>query len=143
MRVYEEIRLFMEMSELEQRMRLAGVIPSVEEFWRYRLGSSAVTVCMALNEFSWEDMNLPSTFYEDDDVKKVLIHTNTIISAVNDLLSVKKEIVSYASRRRQQHGGWFVKLVANAFLGTRRHRFSHSHHLLRNWRRTYSCGADR
>jgi hypothetical protein len=93
MKFYEEMRFFMEMSEREQRIRLAGVIPGLEDFWEYRLGSSAVTVCLAVNEFSWDNMHLPSDFCEDDNVKRILLHTNTIICAVNDLLSIKKEIV--------------------------------------------------
>ncbi|KAH8704346.1 isoprenoid synthase domain-containing protein [Phaeosphaeriaceae sp. PMI808] len=90
--VYEEMRFFMDMSEREQRLRLSGAIPNVDEFWHYRLGSSAVTVCLALNEFSWEDVCLPASFYDDDAVKALIRCTNTIISATNDLLSVKKEI---------------------------------------------------
>ncbi|KAJ4359463.1 uncharacterized protein N0V89_000017 [Didymosphaeria variabile] len=90
--VYEEIRFFMEMSEREQRLRLSGAIPSVDDFWHYRLGSSAVTVCIALNEFSGGDMRLPADFYTNTHVKRIIQHTNTIISATNDLLSVKKEI---------------------------------------------------
>ncbi len=91
----EEMIFFMDMSEQEQRLRLAGSIATLEEFWRYRLGSSAVAVCLALNEFSWDNMNLPIDFYKDEDVKLLYRYTNTIISAVNDLLSIKKEIVSF------------------------------------------------
>lgn len=40
----------MEMSEREQRLRLDDVVPSAEEFWGYRLGSSAVGVTLAVNE---------------------------------------------------------------------------------------------
>lgn len=86
----------MEMSEEEQRLRLSGKILTLDEFWQYRLGSSAVTVCLALNEFSWDGMNLPIEFYADKDVRALYRHTNTIISAVNDLISIKKEIVSCA-----------------------------------------------
>lgn len=91
-RVYDTMQLFMNMSEHEQRLRLSGAIPSVEDFWRYRLGSSAVPVCLGFNEFSCEGMNLPRDFYEDVDVKKIQKYTNTIVSTVNDLLSLKKEI---------------------------------------------------
>jgi hypothetical protein len=90
--VYEAMRFFMDMSEHEQRLRLSGAIPSVDEFWRYRVGSSAVPVCLACNEFSWDSMKLPSEFYADSDVKSLLWHANTIISASNDLLSIEKEI---------------------------------------------------
>ena len=40
----------MDMTEREQRWRMNGAIPSVEEYWDYRLGSSAVTVTLAVNE---------------------------------------------------------------------------------------------
>ena len=90
--VYEEMRFFMDMSEREQRLRLSGTIPSIEEFWHYRLGSSAVSVCLAFIEFSCEDMHLPSSFYKDEAVARILRCANTIISATNDLLSIKKEI---------------------------------------------------
>jgi hypothetical protein len=89
-----EMEFFMETSEKEQRLRLSGTIPSLDEFWHYRLGSSAVAVCLSLNEFSWEGMDLPIEFYADKDVRALFRYTNTIISAVNDLLSIKKEIVS-------------------------------------------------
>jgi hypothetical protein len=90
--VYDEMMFFMNMSEQEQRLRLSGTIPSIDEFWRYRLGSSAVSVCLALNEFSWENMDFSLDFYDDVDVKSMIKYTNTIISATNDLLSIKKEI---------------------------------------------------
>lgn len=45
-----EMEVFMEMSEREQRLRLSSTVPSVEEFWAYRLGSSAVCVTLAVNE---------------------------------------------------------------------------------------------
>ncbi|KAL9036761.1 MAG: hypothetical protein Q9214_005996, partial [Letrouitia sp. 1 TL-2023] len=54
---YEQIRRFMdhmedflEMSRLEQVLRLQGTLPSVEEFWSYRLGTSAVHIMLAVNE---------------------------------------------------------------------------------------------
>ena len=41
---------FFDMSQKEQSLRLKGIIPSLEEFWSYRLGSSAVHVTTAMNE---------------------------------------------------------------------------------------------
>lgn len=41
---------FLEMSRLEQLLRLKGTLPSMEDFWSYRLGSSAVHVMLAVNE---------------------------------------------------------------------------------------------
>ena len=50
-RLSKEMEVYMEMSEQEQRVRLNGALPSVEEFWEYRLGSSAVGVCLAVLEY--------------------------------------------------------------------------------------------
>lgn len=88
----KEMIFFMDMSEEEQRLRLSGSIASLDEFWRFRTGSSAVPVCLALNEFSWGGMNLPIEFHTDKDVRALLHHTNTLLAAINDLYSVKKEI---------------------------------------------------
>ncbi|KAJ4380715.1 hypothetical protein N0V86_004076 [Didymella sp. IMI 355093] len=88
----KEIVYYIEMVAREQHLRLSRSIVSLEEFWQYRLGTSAVTVCLALNELSWEGMDMPTTFYADKDVQLLYRYTNTIISAVNDVLSVKKEI---------------------------------------------------
>ena len=41
---------FLNMTQQEQKLRLRGTLPSVEEFWSYRLGSSAVHVMTAINE---------------------------------------------------------------------------------------------
>lgn len=46
----DETEDFLEMSRREQVLRLRGV-PSLDEFWSYRLGSSAVYVTIAVNEF--------------------------------------------------------------------------------------------
>ena len=40
----------MDMTEQEQRLRIKGTIPSIEEYMEYRLGSSAVSVTLAINE---------------------------------------------------------------------------------------------
>lgn len=94
----------MEMSEEEQRLRLSGTIPSVEGFWEYRLGSSAVCVTLAVNEYvnlirqavdtienakpaadgdsryAWGDMQLPRSIMEDTNMKLVWDRTNIIVS---------------------------------------------------------------
>ena len=41
---------FLDMSQQEQMLRLRGTLLSIEEFWSYRLGSSAVHVTIAMNE---------------------------------------------------------------------------------------------
>ena len=46
-----EVRYFMEKSETEQTLRLTERIPTLEEFYQYREGTSAVRVVLALNEY--------------------------------------------------------------------------------------------
>lgn len=50
-RISHEMEVFMETSEREQRLHLSGSIPSIEAFWDYRLGSSAVFVVLGVNEY--------------------------------------------------------------------------------------------
>ncbi|KAF3047863.1 terpene cyclase [Didymella keratinophila] len=88
----KELVYYIQMVEQEQRLRLSGTVASLEEFWHYRLGTSAATVILAVNELSWEGGNLPISFYVEKDVEQLYYYTNTIISALNDILSVKKEI---------------------------------------------------
>lgn len=41
---------FIDMSQVEQGIRLRKEIPCVDEYWRYRLGTSAVRVTLGLIE---------------------------------------------------------------------------------------------
>ncbi len=47
----QEIEVFVNMSELEQRVQLSGQLPSVESYQRRRMGTSAVGVCLAIQEW--------------------------------------------------------------------------------------------
>ncbi|KAI0967214.1 isoprenoid synthase domain-containing protein [Xylaria arbuscula] len=58
-------------SQVEQKYRLMGILPTLKEYWNLRLGTSAVYIGIASAEF---------------------LQTNIIISITNDLLSMKKEI---------------------------------------------------
>ena len=52
-----EIRYFVLSSAAEQRAHLSEAMPSLEEFWRYRLGTSATRVAVAVTElviYLWE-----------------------------------------------------------------------------------------
>lgn len=46
----QQIDLFAEMCEVEQRVLLSGQLPSIESYQRRRMGSSAVAVCLAIHE---------------------------------------------------------------------------------------------
>ncbi|KAI9705375.1 MAG: hypothetical protein M1820_005205 [Bogoriella megaspora] len=49
-RFLEEISRFMEMSQREQEFKLSGTLPSLAEYWEFRLGTSAVYVGLAAME---------------------------------------------------------------------------------------------
>lgn len=49
-RFLSELDLFIDMSALEQQVQLSGRLPTVEEYSRRRMGSSAVGVCVAITE---------------------------------------------------------------------------------------------
>jgi hypothetical protein len=106
---YDSLMFFMEGSEGEQRERLQGIIPTLEEYWKNRLGSGAVPTCLALIQYQFESMKLPVVFYDNAVVKDILEHTNMIVIAVNDLCSIKKEIVSIYSSYRSKVGWMFLK----------------------------------
>ncbi|KAL2797260.1 terpenoid synthase [Aspergillus keveii] len=87
----KEFRFFMNKSETEQTLRLRGSVVTMDELWRYRLGTSAVRVVLAINQYC-HSIDLPWYVTEDADFAELWHWTNINICSVNDLLSVKKEI---------------------------------------------------
>lgn len=47
----DEIYYYMDCQQREQGRKLTGVIPTPEQYWETRLGTSAVTSMLALNEY--------------------------------------------------------------------------------------------
>ena len=47
---FNETRFYIEMSEREQKTRLSGKVPTLQEYWETRRGSGAVGMCVALME---------------------------------------------------------------------------------------------
>lgn len=47
----QQLELFVEMSELEQRVQLIGHLPTVESYQRRRMCTSAVGVCLAIHDY--------------------------------------------------------------------------------------------
>ncbi|KAI0190904.1 isoprenoid synthase domain-containing protein [Xylaria flabelliformis] len=87
----EELIFFIKMCEEEQKVQMNGRFPSVEEYLQRRMGSSAVGVCLAITEYA-TGATLPEEIMRDGSMKILWHETNMIISTVNDILSVKKEI---------------------------------------------------
>ena len=86
-----ELAFFMQKSEVEQRLRLQSQMVTIEDFWDFRLGTSAVRVVLCFNEYSNESI-LPTHIMQDRDMAALWDLTNANICNVNDLLSVKKEV---------------------------------------------------
>ncbi|KAH7324237.1 isoprenoid synthase domain-containing protein [Stachybotrys elegans] len=87
----DEIERFMRASEVEQLGRLRGEIPTLDEYWSFRLGTSAVYIGSAVGEYSMA-AHLPLHVMNSSAMCALWDETNIIISITNDLLSLRKEI---------------------------------------------------
>ncbi|KAL6695225.1 isoprenoid synthase domain-containing protein [Trichoderma pleuroticola] len=90
-RFLREMEFFIQKSQLEQKSRLDGCILSLDEYWDIRMGTSAVGVIMAVNEFSAR-ANISDIIMDHPDMRTIWDESNINVSIVNDLLSLKKEI---------------------------------------------------
>ncbi|KAI0532335.1 terpenoid synthase [Xylaria digitata] len=91
-RFMNEIIFFIEMCEEEHKSQQTDRLPTTEQYMQRRMGSSAVRVCLALTDFASGSV-LPEDIILDDSIQIIWRETNIIISAMNDVLSIKKEIV--------------------------------------------------
>lgn len=46
----EEMRFFVDMTDVEQQVQMSMKLPSLEEYRQRRMGSSAVRMCLAITE---------------------------------------------------------------------------------------------
>ncbi|KAH6654009.1 isoprenoid synthase domain-containing protein [Truncatella angustata] len=89
--LFSELEFFMKTSELEQRRRLRVDLPTLDEYVSCRMGTSACNVTTFFNEFSI-GVTIPAHILTSPSMRRLWDATNTIIWAVNDLLSLKKEV---------------------------------------------------
>ncbi|CAJ2504139.1 Uu.00g115330.m01.CDS01 [Anthostomella pinea] len=94
-RFFDELLLFVQMTEEEHLSQTKHIIPTVEEYLERRMGSSAVGVCLAIHEYAL-GIELPKEVMDDRAMKALWHETNIIISTVNDCLSIKKEVILQA-----------------------------------------------
>ncbi|KAJ8133067.1 hypothetical protein O1611_g560 [Lasiodiplodia mahajangana] len=92
-----ELRFFVKMNEEEQENRMTGIFPSLEDYMRRRKGTSAAGVCLALHEYA-VGIRLPATIMESVEMEAIWHETNMIIAMMNDVMSLKKEMVSERTR---------------------------------------------
>ncbi|PHH80719.1 hypothetical protein CDD80_67 [Ophiocordyceps camponoti-rufipedis] len=86
-----EFKFTLESISLEQRRRLSPMLPTPEEYMATRMGTSAVNLASLLNCFA-NGFTLPLKVLTDPDMSVLLDQTNIIIWALNDLISLEKEI---------------------------------------------------
>ncbi|KAL2061942.1 hypothetical protein VTL71DRAFT_7320 [Oculimacula yallundae] len=88
---FADMKFYIDTTETEQRYKMDGKIPSLEEYWEARMGTSAVAACLAMIEFvhhikgPYQSTNHPS-------LKALSDEANIIVIIANDILSLKKEI---------------------------------------------------
>ncbi|KAL9115819.1 MAG: hypothetical protein Q9227_000187 [Pyrenula ochraceoflavens] len=90
-RFFRAIVHFIMMTQKEQEMRLSDRIPSLAEYWSYRMGTSGVYTAMALVEYSTMS-HLPRMILDAPLMQVICDETTVIIAVTNDILSLKKEI---------------------------------------------------
>ncbi|CAO1606118.1 hypothetical protein XANCAGTX0491_009618 [Xanthoria calcicola] len=88
----KELRFFIEMTGVEQQVQMTKKLPSIDEYHQRRKGSSAVRVCLAITEYCF-GMEIPTNVMNENDMEIIWNETNVIIAGMNDLLSVRKEIM--------------------------------------------------
>ncbi|KAH6662813.1 isoprenoid synthase domain-containing protein [Halenospora varia] len=87
-----ELIFFVDMTDLEQRCQMSEKLPTVEEYRKRRMGSSAVGVCVAITEYCF-GMTIPTEVMNEKDMRTLWDETNIIISISNDIVSIKKEVL--------------------------------------------------
>jgi hypothetical protein len=83
--------LTMEGYRTEQQLRVAGQIPTWEEYWTYREGSSCMSMCVAMIEFAIES-NIPEDIMQSLEIRQLWTETTVICRLMNDMISAKKEL---------------------------------------------------
>ncbi|KAF2121055.1 isoprenoid synthase domain-containing protein [Lophiotrema nucula] len=77
----KELEFFMETSEVEQRRRLSEDLPTLDEYITCRMGTSAVGVTSAFNEFASDLAPLPTHVMNDPEIRTLWDETNIIVWA--------------------------------------------------------------
>ncbi|EPS43319.1 hypothetical protein H072_2687 [Dactylellina haptotyla CBS 200.50] len=75
----------------EQRMELGGRAPSIDDYMQIRMGTSGVAALSALTEYMMQ-VDLGDEIRNDPDIQSIYKENNSIISLVNDIFSLRKEL---------------------------------------------------
>ncbi|KAJ9150785.1 Germacrene A synthase [Pleurostoma richardsiae] len=92
-RFFDEVKLFFKHSEMEQAERLAGHVPDYNHYMGMRHGVTAVRIFVLLLEVVHR-INLPKWIMDSAELNAVVTECNHCIIIINDILSLKKELVT-------------------------------------------------
>lgn len=90
-RLYEELRYFITSCAVEQQLRLEQRIPDYESYMGFRLGTIGGSTLCALVEFANREP-LSSAVVAAPQVRELWTQVSTMLTFINDLLSLKKEL---------------------------------------------------
>ena len=90
-RFYDACKVTMDGYRTEQRLRIAERMPSWEEYWGYREGSSCIRMCIAMVELEIGS-ELPEEAMASDELQGVWKETVIVCWLTNDVVSAKKEL---------------------------------------------------
>ena len=75
----------------EQQLRIAGRIPTWDEYQSYREGSSCMSMCIAMIEYAME-LDIPKDTTQSQEAQQLCTDTVLITWLMNDILSARKEL---------------------------------------------------
>ena len=88
---YQAYTLTMAGYRTEQELRIAGRVPTWDEYWTYREGSSCIRMCVAMIEFATESRNSENVMHSKE-MQDLWTETTVLTWLTNDLISAKKEL---------------------------------------------------
>ncbi|KAG8160934.1 hypothetical protein KVR01_009198 [Diaporthe batatas] len=92
-RMYSKIEHFVAHNRLEQVERLAGRVPTYDEYMNIRYGVTGVRMFTLLLEVT-QQTKLPAWIMDSSEMEEIVKECNFIIIVINDILSLKKEIAT-------------------------------------------------
>ena len=90
-RFYDACKMTMEGYRTEQQLRVAGQLPTWDEYFSYREGSSCISMCVAMIELAINS-HIPTEILQSEEMELLCRETTIGTWIVNDIVSAKKEL---------------------------------------------------
>lgn len=90
-RFFDEVTFFIRSCAVEQRLRLDGSVPGYSSYMAFRLGTVGGSMLCTLVEFASGE-ELPDSIAQSEQVAVLRTQVGVLLSLLNDLLSLKKEL---------------------------------------------------